>query len=110
MTTNPEATRMLESDPLWVRAESASFLYQIGVRMRGRAVRQARDVRVPALVFQAERDLSVVPAASQRCFRALGSTEKVWKSLPNYAHDSEFEADRSLLDDEIARWLLGHRA
>jgi len=110
MTTNPEATRMLESDPLWVRAESAAFLYQIGLKMRGGVIRQARDVRVPTLVLQAERDRAVVPAATRRCYDALGTSEKVWKTLPEYAHDSELEADRTALDDEIARWLLSHRA
>ncbi|MBF6591653.1 MAG: alpha/beta fold hydrolase [Ktedonobacterales bacterium] len=110
MTTNAEAARMLEADPHWVRAESAAFLYQIGLRMRGGALRQARDVRAPTLVLQAERDLAIVPAAARRCYETLGSREKDWKTYAGYAHDSEFEADRSALDDDIAHWLLSHRA
>jgi alpha-beta hydrolase superfamily lysophospholipase len=110
MTTNPEAARMLEHDPYWVRAESAAFLFAIGVQMRGGVLRQARDVRAPTLVLQAGRDRSVVADASRKCFEALSSKDKDWKTYPEYAHDSEFEADRSALDDDIAQWLLSHRA
>lgn len=109
MTTNPEAVRMLESDTYWVRSESASFFYQIGLRMRTAALRQARDVRAPALVVQAESDLSVILAASRKAYEALGSKDKTWKTYPGYAHDSEFEADRGALDHDIAQWVLGHR-
>jgi alpha-beta hydrolase superfamily lysophospholipase len=109
MTTNPEATAMLNADPHWVRAESAAFLFQVGLKMRNGAIGQARDVRAPTLVLQAEEDRSVVPAATRRCYEALGSEEKLLLTLPGYAHDSEFEADRSSLDDHTARWLLSHR-
>jgi alpha-beta hydrolase superfamily lysophospholipase len=110
MTTNPEATTMLNADPHWVRAESAAFLFQIGLKMRGGAIRQARDVRAPTLVLQAEADRAVQTAATRRCYEALGSKEKQLLPLPGYAHDSELEANRSALDDQIARWLLSHRS
>jgi alpha-beta hydrolase superfamily lysophospholipase len=110
MTTNAEAVRMLEADTYWVRSESASFFYQIGLRMRTAALRQARDVRAPALVIQCERDLSVIPAASRRCFEALGSQDKTWKTYPDFAHDCEFEVERAVLDRDIAQWALRHQA
>jgi alpha-beta hydrolase superfamily lysophospholipase len=104
MTTNPEAVKLLEADPYWVRAESASFLLQISL-MRGRVLSQARRVTLPALVLQAGQDLSVMSSASEAAFRQLGSADKTWKVYPTYAHDSEFEADRSALDDDIAAWI-----
>ena len=106
MTTNPEAVTMLDADSYWVRAESAAFLYQITL-MRQAALRRAREVRSPALVLQADADRAVVPAASLKCFEALGSPQKLWKTYPGYAHDSELEADRTALDDDIAHWLIG---
>ncbi len=110
MTTNPEAVRMLDTDSYWVRSESASFFYQIGLRMRTAALRQARDVHVPALVVQCERDLSVISAASHKAYEALGSKDKTWKTYPNFAHDCEFEANRTVLDHDVAQWVLSHQA
>jgi len=107
MTTNPEAVAMLENDPLWVRAESASFFFQISL-MRAGVLRQARRVTIPALVAQAGRDLAVVPAASYRVYERLGSADKTWKVYPDYAHDTELEADRRTLDDDIATWVRQH--
>lgn len=107
MTLNPEATALLNDDTYWVREETASFLYQI-TRMRMAALSQARLVRAPALVIQAEQDRSVIPAASKRAFDALGSADKTWKTYPGYAHDSEFEPDRVALDDDIAQWVKQH--
>ncbi|HEY7348365.1 MAG TPA: lysophospholipase [Ktedonobacterales bacterium] len=104
MTTNPEAVKLLNADPYWVRAESAAFLWQITL-MRGKTLSQARRVTLPALVLQAGQDRSVVASASEKAFRRLGSADKTWKTYPTYAHDSEFEPDRSALDDDIANWI-----
>lgn len=108
MTTNDEAVRMLNADSYWVRAESAAFLVQIAVKMRGGVLKQARQVRLPALVLQAELDRSVVPAKSRAAYEALASQDKTYTVLPGYAHDSELEADRSLMDDTIAAWVREH--
>jgi alpha-beta hydrolase superfamily lysophospholipase len=110
MTTNPEAARMLVADPYWVRQRSASFYFQIAVRLKGQMLRQARRVRAPALVIQADADRSVVPAASRKCYQALGSTDKSWKPLPGFEHDSELEPQRDPLDNEIAGWIARHMA
>lgn len=109
MTLNPEATDLLNADPLWVREETATFLYQI-TRMRLAAISRAREVRVPTLVIQAEQDRSVVTAGSRRAYDALGSANKTWQTYPGYAHDSEFEADRAALDDGIAQWVNNQNA
>lgn len=109
MTTNPEALAMLNDDPLWVRAESAAFLYQITM-MRLKAVAQARKTRLPALVIQCEQDLAVVAAASRRAYDALASADKTWKTYANFAHDVEFEPERAILDDDIAQWIAAHSA
>lgn len=109
MTTNPEAIAMLEADPYWVRAQTASFLYQI-TRMRLASVARARRVREPALVIQCEADKAIIPAASRRAFDALGSTDKTWTTYPDFAHDCEFEAARAALDDGIVQWITAHSA
>lgn len=109
MTTNPEAAQMVNADTYWVRSESASFLFQITM-LRTAVKKKAPRVRVPALVLQSGRDLSVVPEASRACFGWLGSTDKTWKSYPDFAHDAEFEPDRTALDDDIADWILRHRS
>jgi alpha-beta hydrolase superfamily lysophospholipase len=108
MTSNPEAVRMLSEDPNWVRARTASFYYRIAFQMKGQLLRRAHDVRTPALVLQAGADRSVVPAASHKCYLALGSADKQWKLLPGMEHDSELEPDRAELDDEIAGWIARH--
>ena len=108
MTANPEAREMLNADPYWVRGESSSFLFQLTM-LRTAMLKQARQVRVPAMVLQGDNDLSVVASASRQCFDALGSADKSWKTYPGYHHDSEFERDRSALDDDIADWILRHR-
>jgi alpha-beta hydrolase superfamily lysophospholipase len=104
MTTSPDAIAMLQSDPFWVRSQSASFLYQITL-LRAGMLRKARAVRVPSLVLQSERDLAVVPLATRQCYEALGSAEKMWISYPDYSHDCEFEPDRERLDNDIAAWI-----
>ncbi|HET9110458.1 MAG TPA: alpha/beta hydrolase [Ktedonobacterales bacterium] len=107
MTTNPEAITMLNDDPHWVRAQSASFLYQI-TRMRLAVMARARQARLPALVIQCEQDLAVVPSATRRMFDALASSDKTWKTYANFAHDVEFEPERAILDDDIAQWIKAH--
>lgn len=65
---------------------------------------KAKNITTPALVIQTEGDKSVVPEASHKLYEALTSKDKTWKTLPTYEHDSEFEQDRSLLDNAIATW------
>jgi alpha-beta hydrolase superfamily lysophospholipase len=107
MTTNPEAVKMLNADPIWVRAESAAFFWQI-LQMRGKMLRLAAKIALPVLVLQAGQDKAVVASASEEAYRRFGGTDKTWKTYPTYAHDSELEADRSALDDDIADWIKAH--
>ena len=109
MTTNPEARRMLDAVTYWQRTQSAAFIYQVALRLRTSAMRRAPSIRTPALVIQCEGDLSVVPAASRRCYDTLGSADKTWKTFPDFGHDFEFEPDRATLDAAIAAWVMGHR-
>jgi alpha-beta hydrolase superfamily lysophospholipase len=110
MTTNPEAQRMLLADPYWVKSQSASFLYQVGLQMRGKVLARAKEVRAPALVVQGEGDRVVVQAASKQYFETLGSADKTYKTYPGYSHDCEFEPERSALDQDIAAWIHAHSA
>lgn len=108
MTSNPDAARMVQADPYWVRSRTAAFYYQIALRLKGQMLRRARQVRAPALVIQAAADRSVVPAAARACYDALGSADKSWKILPGFEHDAEFAPQRDALDDEIAGWIARH--
>jgi alpha-beta hydrolase superfamily lysophospholipase len=105
MTTNPEAIEMLNADPYWRRVETASFVVQI-LRMRLAVPKLATSIMLPALEMQAEADKSVLISGSSKLFDALASGDKTWKTYPGYAHDSEFEADRSQLDNDITSWIL----
>lgn len=104
MTTNPEAVRMLEADPYWRREFTANFLLEI-FRLRLQVLKLAGRITLPALVLQAEQDKSVVLAASRKLYDALGSQQKTWKVYAEYAHDTELEADRSQLDQDIVEWI-----
>jgi alpha-beta hydrolase superfamily lysophospholipase len=104
MTTNPEAIRMLNADTYWRSKQTASFLFQI-FRMRLAALKKAKLIIKPGLVMQAKADKSVVNEASHNLYETLASKVKLWQTFPGYAHDSEFEADRSLLDNEVVTWI-----
>jgi len=104
MTTNPEAVTMLNADPYWRRDLTANFLLQI-FRMRLQVLKLAPRITLPALVMQVDQDKSVVPAGSRKLYEALGSSNKTWKSYPDYAHDTELEADRTNLDRDIVEWI-----
>ena len=105
MTDNPEARQMLEADRYWCKEQTAAFLFQI-LLMRLSSLKKAKLVTVPALVMQAENDLSVVAKTNRSMYEQLGSREKVWKTYPRYWHDSQLEKDRHLLDDDLTTWLL----
>ncbi len=107
MTTNPEAVQMLQADSFWRRSETATFLVQI-LLMRLGVLGKAKHVTIPALVLQAEADKSVVVSATRKFYESLASSDKTWKTYPNYAHDSEFEQDRLLLDTDVVTWLGAH--
>jgi alpha-beta hydrolase superfamily lysophospholipase len=104
MTTNPEAIQMLQADTFWRRTQTSSFLVQI-LQMRLAVMRLAKSITLPVLMLQAEEDKSVLATATRKFYDALASSDKTWKSYPGYAHDSELEADRSLMDDDIVEWI-----
>jgi len=108
MTPNPEADRMLDADPLWVRSQTASFLYQVGLLMRNLVLKRAGEVRAPTLVAQGEADRVVVRQATRLAYERLGSKDKTYKTYPGFCHDCEFEPERAALDDDIAAWTMGH--
>ena len=108
MTLVPGATRLLDDDRYWVRNQSGSFLYQV-TRMRLQVLRMARKVQIPALVIQTLGDRTLVQKATHQCYLELGSKDKTWKTYADMAHDFEFEPGRSVLDADIADWILRHR-
>ena len=107
MTTNPETIQLLHTDTYWCKKQTASFLFQIFL-MRSAALKNAKLISKPGLVMQAEADKAVVSEASHNLYEKLVSNDKMWKIFPGYAHDSEFEADRTLLDNEVVTWIAEH--
>ncbi len=107
MTTNAEAIQMLQADPYWRRKQTSTFLVQM-LRMRMATLKLARQITIPVLVLQAEADKAVLAEGTRKLYKALASSDKTWKSYPDYAHDSEFEADRSLMDEDIMAWIRKH--
>lgn len=104
MTTNPEAIQMLQADTFWRRTQTSSFLVQI-LQMRLAVMKLAKSITIPALVLQAEEDKSVLITGTRKFYDALASSDKTWKGYPGYEHDSELEADRSLMDNDIMDWI-----
>jgi len=79
-------------------------LFQIFL-MRSATLKKAKLINKPGLVMQAEADKVVVSEASHNLYNTLANNDKTWKTFPGYAHDSEFEADRTLLDSEVVTWI-----
>ena len=107
MTTNPQAIQLLHTDTYWCRKQTSSFLYQLFL-MRSAVLKNAKLINIPGLVMQAEADKAVVFEASHNLYEKLASRNKSWKTFPGYEHDSEFEADRTLLDNEVVTWIAEH--
>lgn len=107
MTTNPEAIEMLLADPYWRRQQTATFLLQITL-MRSAILSKAKQITVPALVFQADLDKAVVPAATREFYDALASQDKQWITYPSYSHDSQFESEPEQLVNDILAWIRKH--
>ena len=71
-------------------------------------LKNAKLINKPGLVMQAESDKAIVSEASHTLYNTLVNNDKIWKTFPGYEHDSEFEADRTLLDNEIVSWITEH--
>ncbi len=104
MTTNPEAIEMLNADPYWRHEQTASFLVQI-LFMRLAVLKRAKNITLPVQVMQAGQDKAVLVSGTRKLYEALASRSKSWQDYPSYAHDSEFEHDRSQLDRDIVEWI-----
>jgi alpha-beta hydrolase superfamily lysophospholipase len=109
MTANPDATALLNADSYWVRNQSRAFLYQV-TRLRQGMPKLASQVRIPALVIQCEGDTTLSQPATRAFYDKLASADKTYKTYPGFAHDFEFEPNRSLLDADLADWIMRHRA
>jgi alpha-beta hydrolase superfamily lysophospholipase len=104
MTTNAEAIKMLLADSYWQRAQTSSFMFQV-LLMRSAIIKQARQITIPALVMQAEEDKAVLLEGSRKLYEALASSDKTWKAYADYDHDSQFEKDRSEMDNDLVAWM-----
>ena len=109
MTSNPDADALLQNDPYWVYARTKGFYWQI-LQMRTKTLACAAKITIPALVLQADKDLSVTIPGTKRVYDRLASQDKTYTILPGYSHDSEFEPDHSHLDSSLVTWIKGHSA
>lgn len=107
MTTNPDAIRMLQHDPLWRREQTASQLFQVTL-MRFAAFSKAKGITLPMLLMQAGKDKAIDMTVNKKLYDSLSCADKTWIDYPNYAHDSEFEPDRSQMDNDIFTWITEH--
>lgn len=107
MTSNPEADRLLTEDPYWVYDRTTGFYWQI-LQMRNRTLSSAAKITLPVLVLQAEGDLTVVPKATRKAFERIASKDKTYTTYPGYGHDSQFEPDRTVMDNDIVTWINKH--
>jgi alpha-beta hydrolase superfamily lysophospholipase len=76
--------------------------------MRSAILSKAKQITVPALVFQADLDKAVVPAATREFYDALASQDKQWITYPSYCHDSQFENEPEQLVNDILAWIRKH--
>ena len=107
MTTNEEAVQMLQADSFWQRTQTSSFMFQV-LLMRSVILKQARQITIPALVMQAEDDKAVLLEGSRKLYESLESSDKTWKMYAGYDHDSQFEEDRSQMDNDLVAWICEH--
>jgi len=107
MTTNEEAVQMLQADSIWQRTQTSSFMFQV-LLMRSVILKQARQITIPALVMQAEDDKAVLLEGSRKLYESLESSDKTWKTYAGYDHDSQFEEDRSQMDNDLVAWICEH--
>jgi alpha-beta hydrolase superfamily lysophospholipase len=106
MTSNPEATRMLNADPYWQREQTVTMLLQT-LFMRQAIPRLAKHITIPVFFLQGAADTVIVPAANKKFYDTL-TVPKEWKDYAGYEHDSEFHADRSAMDNDMIAWLKAH--
>jgi alpha-beta hydrolase superfamily lysophospholipase len=109
MTTNPEADKLLREDTYWVNMRTKAFYWQI-TQMRGQTLRRAKNITIPTLVLQADNDLAVTIPGTRKVYATIPSADKTYTNYPNYDHDSEFQPDRTRLDDDIVTWVKAHGA
>lgn len=71
-----------------------------------RMVRKELDqVRAPALIMQAEQDLTVRPESAQYIYRHIGSAKKQFKQYPNSGHILIVDHDREQVFADIEAFL-----
>ena len=107
MTTNPEAARFLQEDTYWVNQRTKGFYWQL-TQMRGQTLARAAKITIPALVLQADDDLAVTIPGTRKAYERLASADKTYINYPDFDHDSEFQAERTRLDDDITAWIKQH--
>ncbi|WP_018132104.1 alpha/beta hydrolase [Effusibacillus pohliae] len=71
--------------------------------------RELREVKVPALIMQAEQDLTVLPKSADYIYKHIGSRKKQLKWYPNSGHILTVDRDREQVFADLASFLHEHR-
>jgi alpha-beta hydrolase superfamily lysophospholipase len=102
-TSNPPFLEYIKSDPLSLRAVTASFFFQQA--LWDRWLRRQTGLRLPILLLQSGRDPIVDVDAVRAWFSRLESRHKRYVSYPEWGHLLDFEEERQRYWNDAADWL-----
>jgi alpha-beta hydrolase superfamily lysophospholipase len=102
-TSNPPYLEFIKSDPLSLRAVTASFFFQQA--LWDRRLRAATGLNVPVLVLQSGHDPIVDADRVRAWFERLESRDKRYVLYPEWGHLLDFEEDRQRYWNDLADWL-----
>lgn len=84
---------------------TSSVLYLQMVDAMADSLARAGQIKLPALVMQAEADVIVSPKAARQLFETLGSADKKWIEYPGYKHEIFNELNRPVVFNDLRAWL-----
>ncbi|MFW9953489.1 MAG: alpha/beta hydrolase [Candidatus Thorarchaeota archaeon] len=103
-THDKDAVREQENDLLRQEAVTARFGIE-GLRAAKKALKCAPDIKLPALVLQAEIDKMVKAEKTKEFFDSLGSADKTWILYENFYHSLHLELEKNRVFRDIENWF-----
>jgi carboxylesterase len=67
--------------------------------------KELKEIKAPALILQAEQDLTVRPESADYIYRHIGSKQKQLKKYPNSGHILTVDRDREKVYADVAGFL-----
>ena len=95
------------SDPKVTKTATARW-YTEFLDAQVRAFAEAKRVTLPVVVLTAGKDGLVSPAAQERWFQAIGSSDKTLIPYPELFHEIMNEPEQKVVLGDIVRWLDRH--